>query len=178
MSGLLNRDVRHKINMRHIYLYIAAAVMLTTVLTSCASKRPSYPTMEKIADTWIGFNEDDLYYYRLTLNTNGTGICANTFVNDPARLYRVTQWDLNGYNIGISLEPIDANAEPIWMKGETTGWHLNLKIGGKTLKWKRDLKMYRESDANEKYERVKARMQKAEQWGPGFPPQVVGSLDP
>ena len=164
--------------MRHIYLYIAAGVALIAVLTSCVSKRPSYPTVDNIAHTWIGFNEDDLYYYRLTLNTNGTGICANTFVNDPARLYSVTHWTLNGYNIDISLKPIDANAEPIWMKGKTAGGRLNLEIGGKTLKWKRKLKMYIESDVHDKYEKVKARMENAEQSGAAYPPQGVGSADP
>ena len=164
--------------MRHKYIFTAAGVVLIAVLTSCASKRPSYPTMEIIAGAWIGFNEDDLYYYRLALNTNGTGMCANTFVSDPASLYRVPHWALNGYNIDISLEPIDANAEPIWMKGKTAGGRLNLEIGGKTLNWKRKLKMYRESDVHEKHDRVKARMQKAEQGGPGYPPQGVGSPDP
>ena len=131
-----------------------------------ATERVPHPKVEEIADTWIGFNEDDLYYYRLNLNTNGNGICASTFVRDPAKLYRVTEWTLDNYAIEIKLEPVDPKAEPIWMKGETAGLHLDLMSGGKELKWKRKIKLYRESDVIKAHERVKTRMrmtEKAEQ---------------
>lgn len=152
-------------NMNRRHLMVAAGVIFAVVCLVYARSMAPHPTVDKIADTWVGFNEDDLSYFRLTLGTNGTGLCSSTFVREPAVLYRVTQWTLRGYDIEIMLQPIDAAAEPIWMKGSTAGWHLDLQIGGKTLKWKRKLKLYRESDVQAAHTRVKERMSLPEREG-------------
>ena len=142
---------------------ILAGVGLIAFALAAHEKIVPPPQIDKVADTWVGFTSDDVKYFRLTLNKMEPGMCAYTFVREPAELYRVTKWTLDDYAIDITLEPVDPNAEPIWMKGTTTGWHLNLEIGGKKLKWQRKLKLYRETDVLNAHERVKARMEKAEQ---------------
>ncbi len=122
------------------------------------------PKVDAIADTWIGFTKDDLNLYRLTLRSDGTGVCAFTFVREPALAYEVTAWKLSGYNVEIVLKPIDPSAEPIRMKGQTAGWHLNLNVSG--TGWNRDLKMYRESEVESAYERIHQRMLELEQATP------------
>ena len=116
---LLSLLIRQKMKMKRKHLVIAAGVVLAAHLVAHARSPVPPPTVDKIADTWIGFCEDDLYYYRLTLGANGTGMCANTFVREPAKLYRATKWTLDGYAIEIKLQPVDPEAEPIWMKGKT-----------------------------------------------------------
>jgi hypothetical protein len=150
-----------EVKQKHIVL--AALGVMTVAVIAYAKKIEPPATIDKVAGAWIGFNSDDVYYYRLILNTNGTGMCANTFVRNPAELYRVTKWTLEDYAIDITLEPVDSDAEPIWMKGTTTGGHLNLEIGGKNNEWTRKLKLYRETEVLANYERVKARMEKAGQ---------------
>ena len=116
------------------------------------------PEVAQVADTWIGYTDNDLSLYRLTLHKDGSGTCAFVFVRNPALLYEVTEWRLDEYDINISLKPIDETAEPISITGETTGWLLRLKVAGEG--WDRDLKMYRESDFDTILKKLKDRMQK------------------
>ena len=118
------------------------------------------PKIEDISDTWIGPCENDLYYFRLTLERDGTGLCSKAWTDQPAQLYKVTKWTLKEYDIEIELTPIDSEAEQIWLKGTADGWHLNLEFGGMKNDWKRKLMLSRESSLIERMERVKKRMEK------------------
>jgi hypothetical protein len=140
-----------------VALVLLAAVAVSYLAYARSVVRP--PKLEQIAASWIGYTEDDLSLFRLTLRKDGTGSCACTFVREPALLYDVSSWKLSGCSIDVTLKPIDPSAEPIHITGKTDGWHLNLNVQGK--EWDRDLKMYNESDAQSAYRRLYDRMERA-----------------
>jgi hypothetical protein len=142
-----------------IYVVVAFGVIAVVALTVYARSMAPHPTREQVADTWIGFTQDDLKLFRLSLDADGGGICGYTFVREPAKLYLVDGWTLSGYAIEINLIPVDQDAESIWMKGTTTGHRLNLEIGGNNLRWNRKLTMYRESEVTERREKIRHRME-------------------
>ena len=116
------------------------------------------PKIEELTDTWIGYTNDDLNFYRVTLRKDGTGLCAFVFVREPAQLYEITKWTIKGLDIKFTLKPIDADAEPIYMHGRADGWQLYLTVGGEG--WARDLKLRRQSDVESALKRVTERMSK------------------
>jgi len=64
---------------------------------------------EELHKTWVGETEGGgLSWYRLELGPNGTGRCAVAFVDQPARLYRVTSWTLVGYDLRIVMVQADS----------------------------------------------------------------------
>jgi len=130
-------------------------------LSVIAEKKALAPDPKDIARAWFGIDQDRLTFCRLELNQDGKGLFSTTFVENPARLYVVEKWSLDGFNLTIDLKPVDEKAEPIYLKGLAGLPELVLEMGGTGDKtWKRQLRLFNEQDFLSKNERVKARIEK------------------
>jgi hypothetical protein len=126
-----------------------------------ADKPVPPPDPKSLVGAWFGLDQNRLIFCRLELNPDGKGFCSTTYVNNPARLYVVEKWSLDGFNLNTDLTPADKDAEPIQLKGGGGPPELVLEIGGIGEKtWKRQLRLFKEQDFLAKNERVKKRIEK------------------
>ncbi|SPE55744.1 hypothetical protein SBV1_230024 [Verrucomicrobia bacterium] len=93
----------------------------------------------------------DYDFYRLDLRSDFTGYCAH--VSPPTsslheygvEAYRITHWDLKGWELTFTLVPADTKAEGIYLKGRAESFDvLRLEVGGTTNDWSRKLVLYSE----------------------------------
>ena len=146
-------------NKKICFLALIPIVLLCGFLYARSIIPPTTP--EKLIGSWIGYREGDLSFCKLTLEKGKIGYCATAFVRDKAKLYKIKKWSLSRYDLNIELIPIDKGTESIYMKGTTTGWHLNLTVGGTNGNWSRKLKLYRESTFNGHLKKVSDRIARA-----------------
>lgn len=102
------------------YLVSAVAVTVTAFCGSEAvAKKIPPPSLAGLAGVWLGGSDGGWEYFRLELRENGTGNLAVQYLpNDPAVAYSITSISLSGYTVTFSVKPIDADAEPIFLRGE------------------------------------------------------------
>ena len=174
--------------MKPIYI-ITTLVGLLAATSGCTilspnCKKPAPPAMDQVAGVWCGYTGDELDFYRLELNKDGTGWCASAYLPDTilysygVHLYRIQKWGLDKRIISFALTPTSTKSEPIYLKGNASSHILRLKVGGTSLKWSRDLVMRPESNFEIPNKDTKEAIKKAQQSGPAYPPQGVGSADP
>jgi hypothetical protein len=127
-----------------------------SLLAGCVSQpvcilKATPPKPEELAGVWIGFEQDELDFVRLDLRSDFTGYCARVSPDDTTlydygvEAYRVPHWTLEDWKLIISLTPMTTNAEPIYLRGDSSGFSFDLEMGGMTNQWKRKLVLYRES---------------------------------
>src|SRR6202161_2766756 len=72
-------------------------------------KRATPPTAKDLVGVWIGFDSDQLTFTRLDLRAARAGFWsgvspADTILHDQGvRAYRITKWDVIGWNIEIHM---------------------------------------------------------------------------
>lgn len=144
--------------MRYRRILIVIAVLGLTLL-AYATKRVRQPTMSEISTVWVGW-ADSLHYFRLHLAENGTGLCGfYERITSSPRLYQVTKWTLKGYDIELTLKPIDPDAWAITMKGRATSSELFLNLGdGRKNGWRAEARLQHESMIDSVVESTKKRM--------------------
>jgi hypothetical protein len=144
-----------------IILIAIACIGLATI--AFASKRVPAARPDQLAGVWVGW-ADDLHYFRLELSTNGTGLCG--FIEVPhtnAWLCRISVWTLKGYDMALTLKPIDREAWGMTMKGNATASHLQLKVSDDRFNgWRSDLVLRRETFIEGVTESTKQRMKSHE----------------
>jgi hypothetical protein len=141
-------------------MLLAAIIGCTLGAAPILEDRRVQPVKAKeLAGEWLGYDEDMLSFYRLELSQDGRGSCSTTFLDNPATIYRVERWSLDGYNIDIKLSPASKEAEPIYMKGTTALRRLSLEVGGLEIKWTRQLSLLNEHEFLRKWNRVKTKME-------------------
>jgi len=118
------------------------------------------PTVAQLSNVWIGLTKNNLYFYRLELHEDGTGLCASAFVDEPAQLYEVTKWSVKKYKIKIELKPIDKYSDATCLKGSANGSVLKLEASGKDWCYKQKLQLHLESHIKQQYNHVIERMKK------------------
>ena len=175
--------------MMKILRIITTAVALLTMTSGCTMlspdfKRASPPAVDQVAGIWCGYTSDNLSFYRLELNKDGTGWCASVHLPDTClykygtHQYRIQKWELDQRRISFVLTPETTSSEPIYIKGIASSSLLRLEVGGTSLNWSRDLVMRPESNFTTPNRDTKEAIKKAQQSGPAYPPQGVGSADP
>src|SRR5207247_3178045 len=148
--GSLDLMTRHTIPS----VFVAAACL--GLLAGCVSQpvcvlKATPPKPDELAGVWIGFEQDELDFVRLDLRPDFTGYCArvspaDTVLHDyGVEALRVTHWTLEDWKLIISLTPITTNAEPIYLRGDYSGFSFDLEMGSTTNQWKRKLALCRES---------------------------------
>src|SRR5262245_13686686 len=116
---------------------IAAACLVFVAITNDASarKRVPPPAMSDLATVWVGSEANgSLEYFRLELDEQGQGLLTVQWLpNQPAQAYRVAATRLDKYSVEFTLQPIDAKAEPMYLRGTGVSNRLTLEAGGTTL---------------------------------------------
>src|SRR5213594_1303762 len=79
----------------HVLLLACAMAGVSAPGTKPA--RPASPA-ELVGD-WFGFDSDMLVFCRLELRQQGGGLYSITYVDEPALLYVIEEWSLNGFSL-------------------------------------------------------------------------------
>lgn len=142
------------------YLLSAVAIALTAFgCSEAAAKKIPPPSLADLAGAWLGGGDEE--YFRLELRDNGTGSLTVQYLpRKPAFAYSITSTRLSGYAVAFSVKPIDADAEPIFLRGEANSYRLSLKIGGTDGNWDRLLLLERDSVVKERIRAVEDRARK------------------
>jgi hypothetical protein len=126
-----------------VRFYLLCSVFAFVALTGLEAgsgiaqeKRAAPPTAKDLVGVWIGFDNDQLTFTRLDLHADSTGFCArvspaDTILHDHGvDVYRITKWDVNGWNIEIHLSPLSDAPSVGYLKGRIGLASLKLTIGG------------------------------------------------
>jgi hypothetical protein len=125
----------------------ALLLILLTLTSALADRQLVPPDMNSLQGAWIGFDDNFLTFYRVELNKNGGGVCANTFVDQPPILYVIKRWSINDYQVTINLVPLERGDEYISMKGRADqAAVLRLEVSATFGGWKRRLELARETE--------------------------------
>lgn len=130
---------------------------VAAILTGCVFPLPSSlwcdgskagpPTVEQVANTWVGYTNDELMFFRLELNTNGSGRCAFVHLPDTClyeygvKKYSIRKWGLDSGRIEFELQPTSTKDWPIYLKGMASGHMMHLEVGAPDGSWSRKLVM-------------------------------------
>jgi hypothetical protein len=148
----------------NIGLFTKFAIALVTVVLFAfpadARKRIPPSSMPELSTVWVGW-ADVLHYFRLELHSDGTGLCAiYERPRSSSRLYEITKWTLQGYNIEMMLKAIDDDAPPVTMKGTAVSSYLQLQLGdGRRKGWRAKATFEREQVIESAMESAKRRME-------------------
>jgi hypothetical protein len=102
-------------------------------------------TKEDVAGTWIGPGDGQLYYYRLQLSPDDSGILAWTYLRESVSLFRITQWKIEHNTIYlrvVQVSGIEAQVKSI--EAKVVSYGLELQINGQG--WNEKGTLMREDD--------------------------------
>jgi hypothetical protein len=138
-KGLTN--ARRGARSRLLVSLVSVVVFLSVAHAARGSKRIPPPTLKDLRGVWIGGTVgNELEFVRLQLDATGKGILAVSYLPDsPVRAYFVTSVDLEKLEMKCHLSPADSSSEPIFLQGRFYYSHMDLELGGVTVKWKRQL---------------------------------------
>lgn len=126
-----------RLSVRYAALVLALLVSPLIGASQANQKRATPPAAKDLVGVWIGFDSDQLTFVRLDLRSDMTGFCARVSPADTSlhsqgvHVYRVTKWDVNGWNLELHMTPI-SNATAIgYAKGRIGIGSLRLTIGGR-----------------------------------------------
>ena len=126
-----------------VRLFLLSAVFVLAALIGpqtgsgvAQEKRASPPTAKELVGVWIGFDSDQLTFTRLDLRADSTGFCARVSPADTilheqgVHAYRITKWDVSGWDIEIQMIPLSNPTSVGSVKGHVGLASLRLTIGG------------------------------------------------
>jgi len=116
--------------------------------------------MAQLATVWVGSEAGGAIgdYFRLELDEQGRGVLTVHWLpGESAQAYEVRAYSLKKYDIELSLEPADPDAEGIYLRGTAVPYRLQLEVGGKGLNWKRRIALDRGSELLEQLKITKDR---------------------
>jgi hypothetical protein len=107
---------------------------------------------------------------RLEIKADGSGALAVQYLSGrtatgyrvTATGYRVTRTVLSGYSVHFQVVPAEQGAEPLFLSGRGHRFELELRIGGTSGAWKRDLSLERLSDVTARLDSVSERIRALE----------------
>jgi hypothetical protein len=121
---------------RRVMLVVAATILVVSATIAVATSLVPLPTMKDLAQVWMGGDRSHIWYSRLELNESGGGTLIIQYLPMyPPQAYRVTRTRLAQYDLELKVVPIDADAEPVYVRGKAYPGRLELKIGGRSGKW-------------------------------------------
>ena len=125
--------------MRRILRVLTVASLVAMTGDADATTYVRQPTMDDLAQVWIGtVPKGILEFFRLELNKEGAGLLTVQYLpQEPAVAYRVSRTSLSKYAVRFVLEPLEKDAEAIYLRGQATPGHLDLEVGGANGNWKR-----------------------------------------
>lgn len=139
-------------------LLMAFAGWLLLVSPEVLGRKPFIqPTLEEIAQVWVGLSEGESYLLRLSLQPDGTGIGGLVFAGQAATVFHIAKWTYDGKRVEISLSPQEAvTAGFPTLRGELVGPKMELTMSGPD--WKRRLHLRQESELERRWLSLKQAM--------------------
>src|SRR6202790_3576239 len=111
--------MRARLSLSYWVLVFCILIVTQTGTVVAANKKAAPPTAKDLVGIWIGFDSDQLTFTRLDLRLDSTGFCARVSPADTilhtqgVKVYRVTKWIVNGWNIEVKISP--------WRNAPATG---------------------------------------------------------
>jgi len=143
---------------------------LTLALSDCSlassKKKGRLLRYDEVARVWIGISEDELCLLRLSLNPNGKGIGAYSFLDKEQHVFRIPSWTYGAARIHIAVEPTDPDhwrIDPL--RGSIMGDAMQLTMSGEG--WSRSFTLRREEELLRRWKELKEVM---DQIQPRTPP--------
>lgn len=144
--------MRIRLSLLYGLLLLLAVIGLWTGSGVAQDKKATPPNAKQLVGVWIGFDNDELTFTRLDLHADSTGFCArvspaDTILHDQGvHVYRVTKWDVRGWNIEIQMSPLSNATGVGYVKGRIGLASLRLTIGGsENGGWKQEPFLHPES---------------------------------
>jgi len=126
------------IGMTRLKLFLTSLALVGAL--PVAAKPIRQPTMEDLAQVWIGGRPQGSEFFRLELDKEGVGLLTVQYIRGhPAVAYRVIKTSLSKYKVEFVVDPIDRDAEPVFLRGEAYPGSLYLNVGAPKGTWKRDI---------------------------------------
>jgi hypothetical protein len=95
-------------------LWGALALMFVAGCASPGANRTVPLQPSEVVGSWIGYTEDYLDFYRITLNPDGSGLCVRLYLEKLEGVYRIKKWTLlSDGSVPLELVPIGDGVEPI-----------------------------------------------------------------
>jgi hypothetical protein len=124
------------------------------------------PDVKSLPGVWVATDDKGFCFYRMSLQSDGTGLFAATFRDDPPMLYRMTSWHLekdrlvdseaeSRRKLDIELGPVE-QARPLRMEGQAGRWTIRMKLSGEH--WSRTYYFTPERDVESRLQRTKKAM--------------------
>ena len=148
------------------WAFISSFILLAG--SSLADSPGKPPAAEDLVGVHVGY-ASDYDFYRLDLRSDFTGFCAH--VSPPRSIlhgygvhtYRITHWNLKGWELSFTVVPAEAKGEPIYLKGRAEAFDvLRLEVGGTTNNWSRKVVLYSEEQTRVSDEETKTAIKRVE----------------
>lgn len=128
---------------------LKAALILIGALVPASlqgNKPLPLPTLAGLSTVWLGgAPKGILEYFRLELTPQGTGTLVVQYLPENAPVvYEIVGTRLDRYDVEFNIRPPKNPQYGIYLRGRATG-DLNLKVGGTSLGWKRNIFLEPES---------------------------------
>ena len=121
-------------------------------------KKPLPPRDSDLLGFWDGLTQDGLYFFRIKLEPDGTGLCAYVYLREEPRLLAVQKWSNQSGRINLALSPIDDDRNQIReINGVAHATIMNLTVLGNG--WRSPLVLRPEDDIQRRFGLVKSRME-------------------
>ena len=136
------------------------AMFLVMMKSTYASKVVAPPSVGELAGPWFGCESSGLYFYRLDLKSDGTGLFASGFLNESPHLYVIKHWSLARFDIKIDCEATDPHDFAITLNGVVADSEtIRLDVAGVGFTWRYHAALHNEKQFLAKYEISKAAME-------------------
>lgn len=128
------------------WLFIGAlALAILDCSAAPSKKRGRLLKYDEVAQTWIGVSEDELCLLRLSLNEDGKGFGAYSFLDQEPHVFPIPDWTYKAAKIYVAVEPTDSSHWKIDpLRGSVMGDAMQLTMSGEG--WSRSFTLRREEE--------------------------------
>lgn len=145
---------------------IALGTLLSAILLAAACAQNPSPkkgrplSHSEVARDWLGVSEGELCLLRISLNEQGQGVGAYSFLDEEPHLFIVPRWEYNLPEISIVVEPSPSDTAH-WninaLRGSVRGVAMQLVMSGEG--WSRSFSLRREEEWLMRLNRIKQAME-------------------
>ena len=124
---------------------VIALLSAGCVSTSRCTIRPLETS--DITGSWIGYDQDCLLFYRLTLADNNQGTCVTLFVDNTPNVYLIRKWGIRDGGLDLELAPARRGSEPITIDVlDVDQREMRVRVKGVERSWSHHAFFHREDD--------------------------------
>ena len=113
----------------------------------CHTVTESALKLREVSGSWIGFDEDRLFFYRVTLAGEGMGLCVVLYVDGSPSVYRISKWAPKNEGLTMHLLPVEKSFEPITISvSYADQCEMHILVVGVDRDWSHQALLYKEDD--------------------------------